>query len=123
MSANKDKIIEMIEKMTVLELAELVEELKDKFGVVAAAPVAAAPAAGGAAEEEEKTTATVILDSPGDKKLQVIKAVKAILDVDLKTAKGIVDAAPKEIKKDISAEDADKIKEQLEAAGAVVSLK
>lgn len=123
MSANKDKIIEMIEKMTVLELAELVEELKDKFGVVAAAPVAAAPAAGGAGEAEEKSTATVILDSPGDKKLQVIKAVKAILDVDLKTAKGIVDASPKEIKKDISTEDADKIKEQLEAAGAIVSLK
>jgi len=122
MTTNKAKIIELIEKMTVLELAELVEELKEKFNVTAAMPVAAAaPAA--APEEQEKTTATVILDSVGDKKLQVIKAVKTILNIELKDAKALVDAAPKEIKKDIPAEEADKIKEQLEAAGAVVVLK
>lgn len=119
----KEKIIDLIEKMTVLELAELVEELKEKFDVVPTAAVAvAAPAAGGA-EEEEKTTVTLILDSAGDKKLQVIKAIKAIMGVDLKTAKGIVDSAPKELKKDIPAEEADKIKEQLDAAGAIVSFK
>ncbi len=122
MSETKDKIIDLIEKMTVLELAELVEALKEKFDVVAAAPVAAVAVAG-AAEEEEKSTMTVVLDAAGDKKLQVIKAIKAIMDVDLKTAKGIVDSAPKEVKKDISLEDAEKIKEQLEAAGAIVSLK
>ncbi len=120
----KEKIIDLIEKMTVLELAELVEELKEKFNVVPTAAVAvAAPAAGGADGEEEKTTATIILDSAGDKKLQVIKAVKAIMGVDLKTAKGIVDSAPKELKKDIPVEEAEKIKEQLDAAGAIVSLK
>ncbi len=119
----KEKIIDLIEKMTVLELAELVEELKEKFDVVPTAAVAvAAPAAGGA-EEEEKTTVTLILDSAGDKKLQVIKAIKAIMGVDLKTAKGIVDSAPKELKKDIPAEEADKIKEQLDAAGAIGSFK
>lgn len=124
MSDTKDKIIEMIENMTVLELAELVEALKDKFGVTAAAPVAvaAAPAQQGAGEEE-KSTATVILHSAGDKKLQVIKAVKAILNVELKEAKTIVDEAPKELKKDVQMEEAEKIKEQLEAAGAVVELK
>ncbi len=120
----KEKIIDLIEKMTVLELAELVEELKEKFNVVPTAAVAvAAPAAGGADGEEEKSTATIILDSAGDKKLQVIKAVKAIMGVDLKTAKGIVDSAPKELKKDIPIEEAEKIKEQLDAAGAIVSLK
>lgn len=120
----KEKIIDLIEKMTVLELAELVEELKEKFDVVPTAAVAvAAPAAGGADGEEEKSTATLILDSAGDKKLQVIKAVKAIMGVDLKTAKGIVDSAPKELKKDIPVEEAEKIKEQLDAAGAIVSLK
>lgn len=124
MSENKEKIIEMIEKMTVLELAELVEALKDKFGVTAAAPVAAAPAAAAApAGEAEKTTATVVLHSAGNSKLQVIKVVKAIMNIELKEAKEIVDAAPKEVKKNVSMEEAEKIKEQLEQAGAVVELK
>ncbi len=123
MADTKEKIIEMIESMTVLELAELVEALKDKFGVTAAAPVAVAAAAPAAAGEEEKSTATVILHSAGDKKLQVIKAVKAIMNIELKDAKAIVDEAPKEIKKDVPMEEAEKIKEQLEAAGAVVELK
>ena len=125
MAENKDKIIEMVEKMTVLELAELVEALKEKFGVTAAAPVAvaAAPAAGGAAAEAEKTTSTVVLHSAGQSKLQVIKVVKALLNVELKEAKEIVDAAPKDIKKDVPNEEAEKMKEQLEQAGAVVELK
>jgi len=123
MSENKDKIIEMIEKMTVLELADLVEALKDKFGVTAAVPVAAAPAAAAAAGEAEKTTATVVLHSAGNSKLQVIKVVKAIMNIELKEAKEIVDAAPKEVKKNVSMEEAEKLKEQLEQAGAVVELK
>ena len=125
MSDNKEKIIKLIEKMTVLELAELVEELKEKFGVTAAAPVAvaAAPGQAGGGEEAEKTTATVILHSAGDKKLQVIKAVKTIIGGDLKSAKQLVDAAPKELKKDVPMEEAEKIKEQLESSGAIVELK
>ncbi|HAF06885.1 MAG: 50S ribosomal protein L7/L12 [bacterium] len=126
MSENKEKIIEMIEKMTVLELAELVEALKEKFGVTAAAPVAVAQVAQGGGQqavEAEKTSATVVLHSPGQSKLQVIKAVKAILNIELKEAKEIVDAAPKEIKKNVPMEEAEKIKEQLEQAGAVVELK
>jgi len=124
MSEAKDKIMELIENMTVMELAELVEELKEKFDVQAAAPVAAVAAPGAAAdEEEEKTTATLILESAGDKKLQVIKAVKKIMDIGLKEAKGMVDEAPKELKKDIQMEEAEKIKEELEAAGAIVTLK
>ena len=125
MTNNKNKIIEMVEKMTVLELAELVEALKEKFGVTAAAPVAVASATSSApsSAEAEKTMTTVVLHSAGQSKLQVIKAVKAILGVELKEAKEIVDAAPKDIKKDIPNEDAQKIKEQLEQAGAVVDLK
>jgi len=126
MSENKEKIIEMIEKMTVLELAELVEALKEKFGVTAAAPVAVAQVAQGGGQqagEAEKTTATVVLHSAGQSKLQVIKVVKAILNIELKEAKEIVDAAPKEIKKNVPMEEAEKIKEQLEQAGAVVELK
>lgn len=126
MSENKEKIIEMIEKMTVLELAELVEALKEKFGVTAAAPVAVAQVAQGGAQqsgEAEKTTANVVLHSAGQSKLQVIKVVKSILNIELKEAKEIVDAAPKEIKKNVPMEEAEKIKEQLEQAGAVVELK
>ncbi|PIP13926.1 MAG: 50S ribosomal protein L7/L12, partial [bacterium (Candidatus Stahlbacteria) CG23_combo_of_CG06-09_8_20_14_all_34_7] len=102
-----------------------VEALKEKFGVTAAAPVAVASATSAApsAAEAEKTMTTVVLHSAGQSKLQVIKAVKAILGVELKEAKEIVDAAPKDIKKDIPNEDAQKIKEQLEQAGAVVDLK
>lgn len=123
--SDKEKIIEMIGKMTVLELAELVDALKEKFGVTAVAPVGvAAPQAGGQqAAEAEKTTATVVLHSAGQSKLQVIKVVKAILNIELKEAKEIVDAAPKEIKKNVPMEEAEKIKEQLEQAGAVVELK
>jgi large subunit ribosomal protein L7/L12 len=123
MTENKNKIIEMVEKMTVLELAELVEALKEKFGVTAAAPVAVAAAPAAAAAEAEKTTSTVVLHSAGQSKLQVIKVVKALLGVELKEAKEIVDAAPKDIKKDVPNEEAEKMKEQLEQAGAVVELK
>jgi large subunit ribosomal protein L7/L12 len=121
------KLIQEIEKLSVLELAELVKELEEKFGVSAAAPVAMAPAsAGGASAEavEEKTSFDVHLTDAGSQKIAVIKAVRVILpDLGLKEAKDLVDAAPKEIKKGMSKEDAEKAKSDLEAAGAKVELK
>lgn len=128
---SKEEIIKAIEEMTVAELADLVKELEDKFGVSAAAPVAvaAAPvagAAGGAAEAEEKSSFNVLLKEIGDKKLQVIKTVKEITGLGLKEAKDLVDKAgsPESvIKKDASKEDAEQIKAKLEEAGATVELK
>ena len=122
----KDDVIEFLANMTVLELSELIKELEDKFGVSAAAPVAmmaAGPAgdAGGAAEEQ--TEFDVVLLSPGDKKIGVIKEVRAITGLGLKEAKALVDEAPKPVKEGIAKEDAEKIKEQLEEAGAQVELK
>jgi large subunit ribosomal protein L7/L12 len=123
----KEDVIEFISNMTVLELSELVKEMEDKFGVSAAAPMAVMPAgAGGAAEapaEEEKTEFDVILNSAGDKKIQVIKEVRAITGLGLKDAKALVDDAPKPVKEGIAKEEAEKIKEQLEGAGAQVELK
>ena len=119
-----EELIGAIENMTVLELAELVKALQEKFGVSAAAPVAAAaPAAGGAAVVEEKTAFDVVLKSAGDKKIQVIKVVRELTGLGLKEAKEVVDAAPKAIKEGVSKDDADKIKGQLEAEGAVVEIK
>ena len=125
----KDDVIEFIANMSVLELSELVKELEDKFGVSAAAPVAfaagAMPAAGdaGAAAAEEKTEFDVILETIGDKKINVIKEVRAITGLGLKEAKALVEEAPKAVKEGVAKEEAEKIKEQLEGAGAQVSVK
>ena len=123
----KEDVIDFIASMSVLELSELVKELEDKFGVSAAAPVAmmaAAPSGGAAgAEEEEKTEFDVILTTIGDKKIQVIKEVRAITGLGLKDAKALVDEAPKPVKEGIPKDEAEKIKGQLEEAGAQVELK
>ena len=125
----KDDVIEFISNMSVLELSELIKELEDKFGVSAAAPVAfaagAMPAGGdaGGAAEEEKTEFDVVLEAAGDKKINVIKEVRAITGLGLKEAKALVEEAPKAVKEGIAKEEADKIKEQLEGAGAQVSVK
>lgn len=122
-----DELISQIEKLSVLELAELVKALEEKFGVSASAPMAMAmPAAGGAAAApaEEKTNFTVHLVDAGAQKIAVIKAVRTILpELGLKEAKDLVDAAPKDIKKDMPKEDAEKAKKALEEAGAKVELK
>jgi len=122
----KDDVIEFISNMTVLELADLVKELEEKFGVSAAAPVAVAAVAGGdagAPAAEEKTEFDVILTAAGDKKIQVIKEVRAITGLGLKDAKALVDDAPKPIKEGIAKDEAEKMKAQLEEAGAQVELK
>jgi len=123
----KENVIEFIANMTVLELSEMVKELEEKFGVSAAAPVAmmaAGPAPeSGAGAAEEKTEFDVILVSAGDKKIQVIKEVRAITGLGLKEAKALVDEAPKPVKEGIIKEDAEKIKAQLEGAGAQVDIK
>lgn len=122
------ELIEEIKKMSVLELADLVKALEEEFGVSAAAPVAvaAAPAAGtgaAAVEEEEKSEFDVILTSVGDKKINVIKVVRAATGLGLKEAKDLVDGAPKAVKEGISKADAAALKKQLEDAGAKVELK
>jgi len=121
----KEQVVEFIENMTVLEMSEFVKELEEKFGVSAAAPVAvaAAPAAGEAAAAEEKSEFDVILASFGDKKINVIKAVRAITGLGLKEAKELVDGAPGTVKEGASKEEAEEIKKQLEEAGATVELK
>ncbi len=122
----KDDVVEFIANMTVLELSELVKEMEEKFGVSAAAPVAmmaAGPADGGAAVAEEQTEFDVILTAIGDKKIQVIKEVRAITGLGLKDAKALVDEAPKPVKEGLPKEEAEKIKEQLEGAGAQAEIK
>ncbi|MDY6823594.1 MAG: 50S ribosomal protein L7/L12 [Thermodesulfobacteriota bacterium] len=123
----KDDVIEFIANMSVLELSELVSELEEKFGVSAAAPVAVAaggPAGGGEGEAaEEKTEFDVVLTAAGDKKIQVIKEVRAITGLGLKEAKALVEEAPKAVKEGVPKEDAEKLKEQLEGAGAQVEIK
>jgi len=122
---NKEEIIEAIENMSVLELSELVEELEDKFGVSAAAPVAAAPgvgAQGGEGEEEEKSEFDVHLAEIGDKKINVIKAVRELTGKGLKESKAVVDDSPQNIKEGVSKEEAEEMKEKLEEAGATVEL-
>ena len=123
---NMDAFIDYVENMTVLELSKLVKALEERLGVSAAAPVAVAAVAGGAAPAaaaEEKTEFDVILASFGDNKVAVIKEVRAITGLGLKEAKDLVEAAPKALKEGASKEDADKIKAQLEAAGAKVEIK
>jgi large subunit ribosomal protein L7/L12 len=126
MAASKAEILDAIAGMTVLELSELIKEMEEKFGVSAAAAavaVAAAPAAGAAAAAEEKTEFTVMLMSAGEKKVEVIKVVRAATGLGLKEAKDLVDGAPKPVKEGISKADADALKKQLEEAGAAVEVK
>ena len=125
--ANLDQIVEDLSKLTVLEAAELSKMLEEKWGVSAAAPVAvaAAPGAGGAAAApaEEKDTFTLVLANAGEKKINVIKEVRAITGLGLKEAKDLVEGAPKTVKEDVSKDDAAKWKKQLEEAGATVEIK
>ena len=116
-----NKIIEDLSKLTVVEAAELSKQLEEKWGVTAA--VAAAPAAAGAAASEAKSEFTVFLTAFGDKKINVIKEVRAITGLGLKEAKDLVEAAPKEVKAGVAKKDADEMKAKLEAAGAKVELK
>jgi large subunit ribosomal protein L7/L12 len=127
MAVNKEELMESIENMTVLELSELVKALEERFGVsataVAAAPAAGAVGDGAAAAEEEQTEFDVVLQGPGEKKIQVIKVVRAATGLGLKEAKALVDEAPNPVKEALSREDADALKTQLEEAGASVELK
>jgi|SRR5215469_7311037 len=121
-----EKLVEDLSGLTVLEAAELSKLLEDKWGVSAAAPVAvaAAPVAGGGQQQQvEKTEFTVVLTDAGDKKINVIKEIRAITGLGLKEAKDLVEGAPKEVKADVSKDEAAKIKKQLEDAGAKVELK
>tara|TARA_Y100000590_G_scaffold383185_1_gene453654 strand:- start:327 stop:695 length:369 start_codon:yes stop_codon:yes gene_type:complete len=121
--ADLNKIIDELSKLTVVEAADLSKKLEEKWGVSAAAPAAAAPAAGAAAPAEEKTEFTIFLAAAGDKKINVIKEVRAITGLGLKEAKDLVEGAPKEVKKGVAKKDAEEAKKKLEAAGAKVELK
>ncbi|HVD58610.1 MAG TPA: 50S ribosomal protein L7/L12 [Baekduia sp.] len=125
--ADAAAMIEEIKKMSVLELSELIKALEEEFGVSATAVAAAAPAAAGAgdgaAEEEESSTVDLVLTGPGDKKIQVIKVVRAATGLGLKEAKALVDEAPKPIKEGIDREEAEKLKSEIEEAGGSVELK
>ena len=125
MSVSKEQILETISAMSVLELSQLIKDMEEKFGVSAAAAVAvAAPAAGGAAPAaEEQTEFTVVLTGAGEKKVEVIKVVRAVTGLGLKEAKALVDGAPKPVKEGISKADAEALKKQLEEAGAKVEMK
>ena len=124
MSLTTEQIVDAIAEKSLMEVMELVKAIEEKFGVSAAAPVAAAAAAAGpAAAAEEQTEFTVILKAAGDKKVEVIKAVRAITGLGLKEAKDLVEGAPKEIKEGATKEEAEKIKKDLEAAGATVEIK
>jgi large subunit ribosomal protein L7/L12 len=122
---SNDDIIDAIGQKTVIELSELIDSFKDKFNVEIAAPVAAAPAAGGAGEAavEEQTEFTVVLTSAGDKKIQVIKAVREITTLGLKEAKDLVDSAPSNVKEGVTKAEAEELKTKLEEQGAGVELK
>ena len=119
--AKIDDILESIDKLTVVELADLVKNIEEKYGVSAAA-VAAAPAAGGAAAAEEKSDFTVVLKDAGAQKIQVIKVVRDITGLGLKEAKDLVDGAPKTVKESVPADQANEMKAKLEEVGAVVEL-
>jgi large subunit ribosomal protein L7/L12 len=126
MAVSKAEVLDAIANMSVLELSELIKEMEEKFGVSAAAAavaVAAAPAAGGAAAAEEKTEFTVMLNAAGEKKVEVIKVVRAITGLGLKEAKDLVDGAPKAVKEGVSKADADAIVKQLTDAGATCEVK
>ena len=122
--ADLNKIIEDLSSLTVVEAAELSKQLEEKWGVTAAAAVAAAPAAtGGDAPAEEKDDFTIMLTAVGDKKINVIKEVRAVTELGLKEAKDLVEGAPKEVKSGVNKKEAEEIKAKLEAAGAKVELK
>ena len=122
--ADLNKIIEDLSSLTVVEAAELSKQLEEKWGVTAAAAVAAAPVAGaGEAPAEEKDEFTVMLTAAGDKKINVIKEVRAVTELGLKEAKDLVEGAPKEVKTGVNKKEAEEIKAKLEAAGAKVELK
>ena len=122
--ADLNKIIENLSSLTVVEAAELSKQLEEKWGVTAATAVAATPAAGaGAAPEEEKDEFTIVLTAVGDKKINVIKEVRACTSLGLKEAKDLVEGAPKEVKSGVNKKEAEEIKKKLEAAGAKVELK
>ncbi|HIG44417.1 MAG: 50S ribosomal protein L7/L12 [bacterium] len=126
MSLSKDDILNAIAEMSVMDVVELVEAMEEKFGVSAAAAVAAAPAAGGgdgAAAVEEQTEFDVIITAAGEKKVNAIKAVRAITGLGLKEAKAVVDSAPAPVKEGVSKDEAEDLKKQLEEAGASVELK
>ena len=126
-----DDLLDAFKEMSLIELSEFVKQFEETFGVTAAAPVAVAAAApagggagdGGAAEEEAPTTVDVVLTAPGDKKIQVIKVVRAATGLGLKEAKDLVDGAPKPVLENVNKDDAEKAKAQLEAAGATVEVK
>jgi large subunit ribosomal protein L7/L12 len=125
MALSKDDLLNAIAEMSVMEIVELIEAMEEKFGVSAATAVAAAPAGGGdaGAAEEEQTEFDVILTSVGDKKVNVIKAVRAITGLGLKEAKAVVDGAPAPVKEGVSKEEAETVKGQLEEAGAAAEIK
>ncbi len=123
MSLSNEQIVEAIAGKTLMEVMELVKAIEEKFGVSAAAPVAVAAAAGPAAVVEEQTEFTVVLKAAGEKKVEVIKAVRAITGLGLKEAKDLVEGAPKDVKEGVSKDEAEKFKKDLEAAGATVELK
>ena len=121
--ANLNKIIDELSKLTVVEAADLSKQLEEKWGVKAATAVAAVPAAGSAAPVEEKSDFTIFLTAFGDKKINVIKEVRALTGLGLKEAKDLVEGAPKEVKKGVPKKEAEEAKKKLEAAGAKVELK
>ncbi|MBB3185391.1 large subunit ribosomal protein L7/L12 [Halomonas fontilapidosi] len=123
MALTKEDIINAVADMSVMEVAELIEAMEEKFGVSAAAAVVAGPGGGEAAVEEEQTEFDVVLTGAGDKKVNVIKAVREITGLGLKEAKGAVDGAPATIKEGLSKDDAEEAKKKLEEAGASVELK
>ena len=127
MSVTKEQVFEFIDKMTIIDMSEFIKEFEERYGVTAAAPVAvaAAPGAAGAAApaEEEKTSFDVVLNAAGDKKIQVIKAVRELTSLGLKEAKELVDSAPKPVKTGVAKEEAEAMKAKLEEQGAIVELK
>ncbi len=127
MSVTKDQVLEFIDGMTILEMSEFIKEFEDRYGVTAAAPVAVAaagaPAAGGEAAAEEKTAFDVVLSAVGDKKIQVIKAVREVTSLGLKEAKELVDGAPQPVATGITKDEADAMKAKLEESGATIELK
>ena len=123
MAVAKEDVVSFIDNMTVLEMSEFVKELEEKYGVTAAAPTVAVASVPGATVAEEKTEFDVVLAAVGDKKIQVIKEVRAITGLGLKDAKDLVEAAPKPIKEGVKKEEADEIKQKVEAVGATVEVK
>ena len=126
MAVSKEQILDAISNMSVLDVVDLVKQMEDKFGVTAAAPMAVAVAGAGpaaAAAAEEKTEFTVVLKASGEKKVEVIKAVRAVTSLGLKEAKDLVEGAPQTVKEGVSKDESAKIKKELEAAGATVEIK